>query len=144
VIRETRGSNRGARGDGSQFGDLSSCQRPVDRPEIVVLVFAHSESLAPVAVRCDPLCTAGRWRRQRQIKDSDPLPGFAVAADRYNLTIACHVHLLHNNVNTEDICGKRQREMILHHREETDSLLLFGIRIHDRLLNQFLQFRLAE
>src|SRR5258708_2112821 len=68
VIRETRGSNRGARGDGSQFGDLSSCQRPVDRPEIVVLVFAHSESPAPVAVRCDPLCTAGRWRRQRQMK----------------------------------------------------------------------------
>ncbi len=34
--------------------------------------------------------------------------------------------------------------MILHHREETDSLLLLGIRIHDRLLNQFLQFRLAE
>jgi hypothetical protein len=74
----------------------------------------------------------------------DPLPGFAVAADRYNLTTSCHVHLLHNNVNTEDICGKRQREMILHHREETDSPLLLGMRIHDRLLNQFLQFRLAE
>ena len=79
---------------------------PVDRPEIVVLVFAHSESPAPVAVRCDPLCTAGRRRRQQQIKDSDPLAGFAVVADRYNLTIACHVHLLHNNANTEDIGGK--------------------------------------
>ena len=144
VIRETRGSNRGARGDGSQFGDFSSCQRPVDRPEIVVLVFAHSESPAPVAVRRDPLCTAGRWRWQRQIKDSDPLPGFVAAANRYNRAITCHVHLLHNNVNTEDICGKRQGEMILHHREETDSLLLLGIRIHAACSISFSSFALLN
>ena len=106
VIRETRGSNRGARGDGSQFGDLSSCQRPVYRPEIVILVFAHSESFAPVAIRCDPFRTGGRWRRQLQIEDSDSLPGFAVAADRYNLTIACHVHLLHTTSTPRTFVGK--------------------------------------
>jgi NAD(P)-dependent dehydrogenase (short-subunit alcohol dehydrogenase family) len=42
-----------------------------------------------VAVRGDPFRTGGRWRRQRQIEDSDPLPCLVAAANRYNLAIAC-------------------------------------------------------
>ncbi len=72
------------------------------------------------------------------------MPVFVPAANRDNLATSCYIHFLHNNVNTEDIGGKRQGKMLLHHREETDSLLLLGIRIYDRLLNQFPQFRLAE
>jgi hypothetical protein len=144
VVRETRRGNRGARGDGSQFGYLGFCQRAVYCPKIVKLVFAHSESSAPVAVRCDPFRTGGRWRRQRQIEDSDSLPDSVTPANRYNVATSCHVHFLHNNVNAEDICGERQGQMLLHHGEEAANLLLLPIRIHNYFLDQFLQFRLAE
>jgi len=53
-------------------------------------------------------------------------------------------NFLHNNQNTEDICGKGQCEVLLHHRKEAANLLPFGIRIHNCFLDQFLQFRLAE
>jgi hypothetical protein len=40
------------------------------------------------------------------IKDSDPYPGFA-GRQSIPSDLACHVQLLHNNVNIEEICWKK-------------------------------------
>jgi hypothetical protein len=37
----------------------------------------------------------------------------SIGPSQYDLTIACGPHLLHNNVDTKDICGKKWREIAL-------------------------------
>jgi hypothetical protein len=77
-----------------------------------------------VAIRSDPFCTGWRGHRQWQLDNSDSLPDFVPAANRHNLTIARQINFLHNTFNAKDTHGQRQSKMLLHHREESDSLFL--------------------
>jgi hypothetical protein len=76
------------------------------------------------------------WTRQRKIEDFNPLPDSVSLADGDNSTVARHVDLFHNGLNTQDAYREWQRKMLLNHRKEAAGLFFVTVSIDDGFLDQ--------